>query len=89
MINLRHGRDGRFSAAARDALLDRDARRHAFDQIDIRFFQLLDELPRIGRHAVEKTALPFGEKNIERDRRFPRTAQAGDDHHLVARNLER
>ena len=89
MINLRHRGDGRFAAAARDALLDGDAGRHAFDQIDIRLFQLLDELPRVGRHAVEKTALPFGKKNIEREGRFARTAQAGDDHHLVARNIER
>ena len=64
-------------------------RREAFDQIDIRFFQLLDELPRIGRHAVEKTALAFGEKEIEGDGRFARAAQAGDDDHLVARNSER
>ena len=89
MINFGHGRDGRFAAAARDALLDRHARRQAFDQIDIRLFQLFDELPRVGRHAVEKTALAFRKKKIERERRFSRTAQAGDDDHLVARDLER
>ena len=89
MINFRHRRDGRFPAAARDALLDRDARRHAFDEIDVRLLELLDELPRIRRHAVEESALPFGKENVERDGRFPRAAQAGDDHHLVARNRER
>ena len=73
MVNLRDRRDGRFAAAARDALLDRHARRHAFDEIDIRFFELLDELPRVGRHAVEETALPFGEQNVERDGRFSRS----------------
>ena len=72
MVNLRDRGDGRFAAAARDPLLDGHARRHAFDQIDIRFLELLDELPRVGRHAVEKTALPFGEEN-DRTRRvdFP------------------
>ena len=60
-----------------------------FHEIDIRFLQLFDELPRVGRHAVEKAALPFREKNIERDRRFSGTAQTGDDHHLVPRNIER
>ena len=40
----------------------------AFDEIDVRFFQLLDELPRVGRHAVEKTALPFGEEDVEGER---------------------
>ncbi len=89
MINFRDRRDGRFAAAARDALLDRDARRQSFNQVDIRFFQLLDELPRVGRHAVEKTALAFGEKQIEGERRFARAAQAGDDDHLVARDVER
>ena len=88
MINFRHGGDGRFAAAARDALLDRDAWRQTFDQIDVRFLELLDELPRIGRHRIEKSALPFREKNIERERRFSRTAQAGDDDHLIARNFD-
>ncbi len=89
MVNFRDRGDGGFPAATRDALLDRHARRHAFHEIDVRLFQLLDELPRVGRHAVEKTALPFGEKNVEGDRRFSRAAQAGDDDHLVARNIER
>ena len=87
MINLRDRRDGRFAAAARDALLDRDARRQAADQIDIRFFELLDELPRIRRHAVEKPALSFGEQDVERERRFAGAAQPGDDDHLVARDF--
>src|SRR5207253_4376929 len=42
MINFRHRRDGCFPAPACDTLLDRDARRQPFDQIDVRFFQLLD-----------------------------------------------
>ena len=88
MINFRHRRDGRFAAAARDALLDRDTRRQTGDKIDIGFFELLDKLPRIRRHAVEKSALPFREKNVERERRFSRTAQSGDHHHLVARNFD-
>ena len=33
--------------------------------------------------------MTFRKKNIERDSRFSRTAQSGDDHHLVARNIER
>src|SRR5437588_2225339 len=71
MIDLGHRGHGRFAAAARDALFDRDTRRHAFDEIDIRFLELLDELPRVRRHAVEETTLPFGEENIECDGGFP------------------
>ena len=89
MINLGHRGDGRFAAATRDALFDGNGRRQALDQIDIRLLQLLDELPRVGRHAVEKTALSFGEKNIEGECGFPRAAQAGDNDHLVARDFER
>ena len=64
-------------------------RRQPGDQVHVRLFQLLDELPRIGRHAVEKTALAFREEHIESERRFARAAQTGDDDHLVARDLER
>ena len=67
MVNLGDRGDGRFSAAARDPLFDRDGRRKTFDQIDVRLFQLLDELPRVGRHAVEKAALSFGKEEIEGD----------------------
>ena len=59
MVNLRHRGDGGFATATCDALFDRHARRHAFHEIDVRFFQLFDELPRVGRHAVEKAALTF------------------------------
>jgi hypothetical protein len=45
------------------------------DQINIWFFELLHELPRIRRHAVEKPALSLGEQDVERDRRFAGAAQ--------------
>src|SRR2546423_798781 len=54
MINLGHGGNCRFAAAPRDPLLDRNARRHALDEINVRFFQLLNELPGVRRHAVQK-----------------------------------
>src|SRR5437667_732883 len=89
MINFRDGGNGGFSPATRNALFDRHARRQAFDQIHVWFFELFDELPRVRRHAVEKTPLAFGEEEIECDGRLARSAQAGDDDHLIARNLER
>ena len=88
MINLRHGRDRRLSAAARDALLNRHRGGQAFNQIDIRFLELFDELPRIRRHAVEKTALALGKENVESQRRFAGSAQAGNDDQLVPRNID-
>ena len=89
MVNLGHRRDGGFPAATGDALLDRDRRRESCDQVDVRLFQLLDELPRVRRHAVEEAALTFRKKEIESDRRFARAAQAGDHDHLIARDRER
>ena len=88
MINLGHGRDGRFAAATRDALLNRHARRQPGDKIDIGLLQLFDKLPRIRRHAVEKSSLSFGEQDIEREGRFTGATQTCDDHHPVARNLD-
>src|SRR5207302_1037013 len=82
------GRDRRFAATTGDALLNRDTRRQTGDKIDIRSFELLNELPRVRRHAVEKSSLPFGEQNVERECRFTGTAQSGNDHHLIARNFD-
>ena len=70
MVNFGHRRHSRFASTARDALLDCYARWQSADQIDIRFFELLHELSRIRRHAVEKTALPFGKQDVERESRF-------------------
>ena len=61
MVNLRHRCHGRFSAAPRHSLFDRNTRRQSFDKIDIGFFELLCELPRVRRQAVEETALSLGE----------------------------
>src|SRR5262249_44177217 len=69
-------------------LLDSDGRRQSADQIDIWFFELFHKLPRIWRHAVEKTALSLGKQDVERDRRFARAAQSGDDHELFPRNFQ-
>ena len=70
MIDFSHSGDRRFPAAARNSLLDGHAGWQTFDQIDVRLLELLDKLPRVGRHAVEKTALPFSKKNVERQGRF-------------------
>ena len=74
MVNLGDRRDGRFASAARDSLLNRHAGRQSAHQIHIRFFKLLDELPRIRRHAVEKAPLAFGKQDVERECRFSRSA---------------
>src|SRR5258708_18599153 len=88
MINLRHCRDCRLPSAACNPLLDRHARRQPAYQIDIRLFKLLDELPRIRRHAVEKTSLSLREQDIKCERGFAGATQTGNDYHLLPRNFD-
>ena len=86
MINLSHSGNGRFPSAAGDPLFNGDGRRKTIDQIDVRLFQLLHELPGVGRHAIEKPALAFREKDVERQSGFARAAETSDYYHLIARN---
>ena len=88
MVNLGDGRHGGFSAAASDALLDGHAGREAFDRIDIRLFHLIHELAGVGGHAVEEAALALGEEDVEGEGGFARAAEACDDDHAVARDID-
>ena len=87
MVNLRNGGDSRFASATSYTLLDGDSWRQAANEINIWFFELLHELPRIRRHAVEKPALSLGEQDVERHRRFAGAAQPGYDHQLFPRDF--
>src|SRR4029077_2737175 len=74
MVDFGHRCDRGLAAATRDTLFNRHTRRQAADQINIGLFELLDELPRIRRHTVEKAALSFGKQDVERERRLARAA---------------
>ena len=76
IVNLGRGRDGRPGIGSGAALLDRDRRRQAFDEVDIRFFHLVEKLPGIGRKAFHIAALAFGIKGVEGEGRFAGAAQA-------------
>src|SRR4029434_6483549 len=80
MVKLSKRGDRRFASATSYTLFDGDRRGQSAHQINIWLFELLDELPRIRRHAVEKPALSLGEQDVERDRRFAGAAQPGDNH---------
>ena len=69
-------------------LLDGDGRRQAVDQVDVRLLHLLEELPRVRRQRLDVAPLPFGVDRVEGERRLPRAGQAGDDHQLVARDID-
>ena len=70
-------------------MLDGHGGGESVDVIDVGFFHLLDELPRVGRHAVEEAALAFGEEDVEGEGRFARSAESGDDDEFVAGDFER
>ena len=78
--------DGRLARAARDPLLDGDGGRDARQPVDGRTRELLDELPRVGRHRLHETALALGKHDVEGQRGLTRAGHAGDDRQLVVRN---
>src|SRR4030095_10136319 len=82
MVNLRNRGDRRFASATSYTLLDGDRWGQSADQIDIWFFELLHELPRIRRHAVEKPALSLGEQDVECDGRVAGAARPCDHNQL-------
>ena len=88
IVNFSGGRDCRSWIGAGAALLDGNRRRQALDKIDIWFFHLSEELPRISRKAFDISALPFGIKSVEGQRGFPRATQSGDDDQLLPWNLD-
>ena len=69
-------------------LLDRNGRRQALDQVHVGLVHQLQELPRVGGQALHVAALAFGIQRVKGQARLARAAQSGDDHQLVARNIE-
>ena len=88
VVDLGDGADGRARIRAGRLLLDRDGRRQAVDQIDVRLLHLLEELAGVRRQRLDVAALPFGVDRVEGERRLPRAGQAGDHDQLVAREVD-
>ena len=83
------GETADWDTAARLALFNADGRRDAGDEIDFRARQLLDKLPGVEIHRIQKPALAFGEQKVKGQSAFARTADAGDHHKFAARNGQR
>ena len=88
VVDLGDRTNGRTGIVTGRFLLDRDGRRQSFDRIDVRLSHLLEKLPGIRRERLHVPALPFCIDRVERQRRFPGAAQAGDDDQLVAGNFD-
>ena len=86
--DFRRGGDGAARTAGPGALLDREHGRQTVDEIDIGALQLVEHLPRLRRQALHVFPVALGVNRVEGQGRFARTARAGDDHELAARNAQ-
>ena len=87
VVDFRCRAHGRSGVAAGTALIDRDGGTQPLDLIDVGLLHLAEELPRVGAERFDVAALPFGKDRVEGQRRFAAAAEAGDDDHLVARDV--
>ena len=88
IVYLRRGRNRRPRIRPRAPLFDRDRRRKPFDEIDVRLFHLIEELPGVGGKALDVTPLSLRIESIESERRLARPAHAGNHDQFFPRNLK-
>ncbi len=88
IVNFGSGRDRRTRIASRIFLPNCYRRRNARDVIDIRLLHALKKLPRIRRQRLDIAPLTFGIHRVERQRRLPRPANAGNHGDGVVRDLD-
>ena len=72
VVDLRHRADGRTRVLGGGLLFDGDGRGQALDQVHVRLAHQLQELPRIGRQALDIAPLALGVDGVERQRGFAR-----------------
>jgi hypothetical protein len=59
---------------------------NAGDRVDVGSRERRQELPRVRRERLHEAPLPFGEDDVERERRLARAARPGDDAELAVRD---
>ena len=87
VIDFRGRSDGRTRIGCGRPLFDGDGRREALDVIDFRLLHLIEKLARIGGKAFDVLSLALRVEGVKSQRGFSRSAQAGNNHKLVARDL--
>ena len=88
IVNFRRGRNGRTRIPRRILLPNRYRRRDARNVIDVGLLHALQKLARVCRQRLDIAPLPFGIHRVERERRLPRSADAGNDRDGVVRDLD-
>ena len=66
VVDLGDSADRRARVAVGRLLIDRHRGRQAFDEVDVRFVHLPEELPGVRRQRLDVAALPLGENGVER-----------------------
>ena len=79
IVDLGNGADRRTGVLVGRFLFDGDDGAQSGDFIHVGPLHRADELAGIGGERLHVAALPFGIDGVERQRRFARTAQSGDD----------
>ena len=88
IVDFGSSRDCRTRIPRRILLPNRHRRRDARDVIDVRLLHALQKLPRIRRQRLDVAPLPFRIHRVERQRRLPRSADAGHHRDGVVRDLD-
>ena len=78
VIDFGHRGHGGARVARAIFLADGDGGRDALDQLHVRLFNALQELPRISRERLHVTPLALGIDGVEGERRFARSRDPGD-----------
>ena len=84
VIDLGDGADRRPRVAVGGLLVDRHRGRQAFDEVDVGFVHLAEELPGVRRKRLDVAPLALGEDRVERQGRLARTGQAGENDQRIA-----
>jgi hypothetical protein len=89
VVDLGDRADRRAGVAGGRLLVDRDRRRQALDEVDVRLVHLPEELPGVRGEGLHVAALALREDRVEGEARLAGPGQAGEDDQGVARQVER
>src|SRR5215471_11756463 len=88
IVDFGHRAHGRPRIVRSCLLLDRDCRRQALDQIDVRFLHQLEELARVRRERFDIAPLALRVEGVERKRAFAGPGKPGEHDQPLSRQIE-
>jgi hypothetical protein len=88
VVDLGDGADGGSGVLRGGLLLDGDGGGEPLDALDVGLPHLLEELPGVGRQALDVAALPLGVDRVEGERGFAGAREPGDHDEPIARDRD-